>query len=45
MRLRLTPSSRGIPALMVLLLGWPAIRAGIGPALPCGDDLTLHLLR
>mgnify|MGYP000644251292 CR=1 FL=1 len=37
--------SWGIPALVVLSLSWPAVRAGIGPALPCGDDITFHLLR
>jgi len=45
MRFRSLLPSWGIPALVVLALGWPAIRAGIGPALPCGDDITFHLLR
>ena len=45
MRFRSVLPSWGIPALVVLALGWPAVRAGIGPALPCGDDITFHLLR
>jgi len=45
MRPCLTLPSWGIPALVAFLLGWPAVRAGIGPALPCGDDITFHLLR
>ncbi len=45
MRLRFVLPSWTIPALIVFLLGWPAVRAGVGPALPCGDDITFHLLR
>ncbi len=45
MRCRSILPSWGIPALGVLALAWPAVRAGIGPALPCGDDITFHLLR
>jgi len=45
MRFRSILPSWGIPALVVLALGWPAIRAGIGPTLPCGSDAVIHLLR
>ncbi|MCX8067395.1 MAG: 6-pyruvoyl-tetrahydropterin synthase-related protein, partial [Anaerolineae bacterium] len=37
--------SRIIPTLVVLALGWPAVRAGIGPTLPCGIDAVAHLMR
>jgi hypothetical protein len=45
MRFRSILPPWGIPALVVLALGWVAVRAGIGPTLPCGDDITFHLLR
>jgi len=45
MRFRSILPPWGIPALVVLALGWVAVRAGIGPTLPCGSDTVIHLLR